>query len=109
MSTRDELSQALLRAADGDRAALKFFYEATSAKLFGVINRILADRGDAEDVLQDVYVTIWRKAVEFDPSRASPITALASSTVPNASIRSACFTRREPSTSPVVPSSPVRV
>ena len=74
MSARDELALSLVRAADGDRAALKFFYDATSAKLFGVVNRILADRGDAEDVLQDVYVTIWRKAVEFDPSRASPIT-----------------------------------
>lgn len=74
MSSRDVLAQALLRVAEGDRAALKYFYESTSAKLFGVVVRILVDRGDAEDVLQDVYVTIWRKAVEFDASRASPIT-----------------------------------
>lgn len=74
MSGRDDLTTALLRAADGDRAAFKYFYENSSAKLFGLVSRILVDRGDAEDVLQDVYVTIWRKAVEFDPSRASPIT-----------------------------------
>jgi RNA polymerase sigma-70 factor (ECF subfamily) len=61
----------------GDRAALKALYDATSAKLFGVILRILSDRGDAEDVLQEVYITVWRKAAEFDASRASPITWLA--------------------------------
>ena len=30
--------------------------------------------GEAEDVLQEVYVTVWRKAAAFDPGRASPIT-----------------------------------
>jgi RNA polymerase sigma factor (sigma-70 family) len=34
----------------------------------------LNDRSEAEDVLQDVYVTVWRKAAAFDPGRASPIT-----------------------------------
>ena len=49
-------------------------YQDTSAKLFGVCLRILKDRSEAEDVLQDVYVTVWRKAATFDPGRASPIT-----------------------------------
>jgi RNA polymerase sigma-70 factor (ECF subfamily) len=49
-------------------------YQDTSAKLFGVCLRILNDRSEAEDVLQDVYVTVWRKAASFDPGRASPIT-----------------------------------
>ena len=61
----------------GDRDALKKLYDSTSAKLFGVILRILIDRGEAEDVLQEVYITVWRKAAEFDASRASPITWLA--------------------------------
>jgi RNA polymerase sigma-70 factor (ECF subfamily) len=74
VSDRESLSAALARMADGDRAALKYFYDATSAKLFGVILRILNDRSEAEDVLQDVTLTIWRKAAEFDASRASPIT-----------------------------------
>ena len=42
-------------------------------------------------------------------SSAQPSTELASSTAPIASIRAACFGKREPSTNPVVPSSPVRV
>ena len=76
MLTRDELALALGHAGSGDRAAFKIVYEATSAKLLGVCLRILADRQLAEDVLQDTYLTVWRKASTFDPSRASPITWL---------------------------------
>ncbi len=73
---RSQLAAAIARVAAGDRAALRIVYEDTSAKLFGVCLRILNDRGEAEDVLQEVYVTVWRKAGSFDPSRASPITWL---------------------------------
>src|ERR1700687_3178755 len=71
---RSQLVAALARVAGGDRAALQIVYQDTSAKLFGVCLRILNDRSEAEDVLQDVYVTVWRKAATFDPGRASPIT-----------------------------------
>ena len=74
--TRDELALALGRTGQGDRAAFRRVYEATSAKLLGVTLRILADRQLAEDVLQDTYLTVWRKAETFDPARASPITWL---------------------------------
>ncbi len=74
--TRDELALALGQTGEGDRAAFRRVYEATSAKLLGVTLRILADRQLAEDVLQDTYLTVWRKAESFDPSRASPITWL---------------------------------
>lgn len=69
-----ELSALLARAADGDRLAFRDFYDRTSAKLFGIILRIVIERAEAEDVLQEVFVTIWRKAAEFDPARASPVT-----------------------------------
>ena len=75
-ATRSQLAAALARVAGGDRAALRMIYQDTSAKLFGVCLRILKDRSEAEDVLQDVYVTVWRKAATFDPGRASPITWL---------------------------------
>jgi RNA polymerase sigma-70 factor (ECF subfamily) len=68
------LSDLLARAADGDRQAFGEFYDNISAKLFGIILRILIERGEAEDVLQEVFLTIWRKAAEFDPARASPVT-----------------------------------
>lgn len=73
---RRQLSAALNRVAGGDRPALRLVYEMTSAKLFGVCLRILNDRSEAEDVLQDVYLTVWRKAAAFDDARASPITWL---------------------------------
>jgi RNA polymerase sigma factor (sigma-70 family) len=73
---RRQLSAALNRVAGGDRPALCLVYEMTSAKLFGVCLRILNDRSEAEDVLQDVYLTVWRKAASFDDARASPITWL---------------------------------
>ncbi|MGZ8400967.1 MAG: sigma factor [Methyloceanibacter sp.] len=68
---RRQLSAALNRVARGDRAALRLVYEMTSAKLFGVCLRILNDRSEAEDVLQDVYLTVWRKAASFDEARAA--------------------------------------
>jgi RNA polymerase sigma factor (sigma-70 family) len=75
-ATRSQLVAAIARVAGGDRAALHIVYQDTSAKLFGVCLRILSDRSEAEDVLQDVYVTVWRKAGSFDPAKASPITWL---------------------------------
>ena len=64
------------RIAAGDRGALQELYEASSAKLFGVCLRILSDREESEDVLQEVYLTIWRRADRFDPARASVMTWL---------------------------------
>ena len=64
----------MARVADGDPAAFQAFYDRTSAKLFGVILRILINRQESEDVLQEVYVSVWRKAATFDPAKASPIT-----------------------------------
>jgi RNA polymerase sigma factor (sigma-70 family) len=73
---RIELAAALTRAGARDRQALRFVYEATSAKLFGVLLRILKDRSEAEDVLQEVYLTVWQKGGSYDSSRASPISWL---------------------------------
>jgi RNA polymerase sigma-70 factor (ECF subfamily) len=73
---RRQLSAAIQRVAAGDRAALRLVYDETAAKLFGVCLRILNDRSEAEDVLQEVYLTVWRKAGAFDETRASPITWL---------------------------------
>lgn len=61
----------MARLAEGDRSALRELYDATRAKLFGVVLRILSDRSESEDVLQEVYLTVWRRAGAFDPERAS--------------------------------------
>ena len=73
---RARLVTGLQRVAAGDRAALRDVYSATSAKLFGVCLRILPDRQEAEDALQEAYLTVWRNADRFDAERASPITWL---------------------------------
>ena len=74
---RQRLADALVRAGSGDRDALREVHDRTSAKLYGICLRILADSSEAEDVLQDVYLSVWRKGSSFDPARASPITWLA--------------------------------
>ena len=77
LSRREDLVEALGRVAQHDSTALREIYETTSAKLFGVCLRILGERAEAEDVLQEVYMIVWRRAATFDASRASPITWLA--------------------------------
>ena len=67
----------MLRLSKGDRDALEVVYRLTSVKLFGICLRILGDRKEAEDALQDVYITLWRNAARYDAKRASPIAWLA--------------------------------
>ena len=72
-----ELAPVMRAIAAGDRAALSLLYERTSAKLFGICTRLLPSAAEAEEVLQDVYVTVWQKAARYDETKASPITWLA--------------------------------
>ena len=63
--------------AHGDREAFTKLYRATSAKLFGIIVRILIRRDLSEEVLQEVYMRIWQKAGDFQPDVASPVSWMA--------------------------------
>ncbi|MET0328108.1 MAG: sigma-70 family RNA polymerase sigma factor [Luteimonas sp.] len=65
------------RVADGDRDAFEALYRASAGRLLGICIRVLQDRQEAEDALQDVYVRVWRKATQFDASRAGAATWLA--------------------------------
>ena len=73
-----ELSQLLARSGLGDRQAFAALYERTSAHLFAVVLRINRDRAQAEDVLQEVYVNVWRAAQSFDAAQSQPLTWLTS-------------------------------
>nr|WP_279639121.1 sigma-70 family RNA polymerase sigma factor [Sphingomicrobium sediminis] len=64
------------QVAKGDQTALKEVFELTNSKLFGICLRISKDREIAEDVLQEVYIKIWRRAGRFDRDKSSPITWL---------------------------------
>jgi RNA polymerase sigma-70 factor, ECF subfamily len=74
--TPDDISTLISRTGLGDRAAFRSLYTATSAKLFGVALRVLKNRTDAEDVLQEVYVKIWHNAAKYQVSGYSPMTWL---------------------------------
>lgn len=75
-SDRAELAGLMQRVASGDRRAFASVYDRTSAKLYGICLRLLGNEAEAQDVLQEAYVTLWRKAAQFDPQKASPITWL---------------------------------
>ena len=75
-NNRKLIAAALAAAGRGDRKALQTIYRLTAAKLFAVCMRILGERGEAEDMLQEVYMTVWRKAGTFDPALSSPMTWL---------------------------------
>jgi RNA polymerase sigma factor (sigma-70 family) len=73
-----ELSQLLARAGLGDRMAFASLYERTSGHLLAVVLRIQRDRAQAEDLLQEVYVSVWKAASSFDAARSQPLTWLTS-------------------------------
>jgi RNA polymerase sigma-70 factor (ECF subfamily) len=74
----DRVDDLLARTAGGDRDAFEALYHDTCGKLFGICLKVLADRAEAEDVLQEVYVTVWNKAAQFDAGRARALTWLGS-------------------------------
>ncbi|MGO4830886.1 sigma-70 family RNA polymerase sigma factor [Rhizobiaceae sp. 2RAB30] len=76
MSPQD-VTKLIVRISMKDRAAFDALYRQTSAKLFGVCLRVLNDRAEAEEALQEVYVKIWTKADRFAVSDLSPISWLA--------------------------------
>jgi RNA polymerase sigma-70 factor (ECF subfamily) len=67
----------LLKAvASQDEAALAQLYDRYRVILFGLLMRILNNREEAEDVLQEVFLQVWRRAADFDESRGRPFTWL---------------------------------
>jgi RNA polymerase sigma-70 factor, ECF subfamily len=72
----DDIAGLISRVALGDRAAFRDLYTRTSAKLFGVCLRILKNRAEAEEALQEVYVKVWQRAGRYLQSGFSPISWL---------------------------------
>src|SRR6267142_5397702 len=62
--------------ARGDEAALARLYDGYRVILFGLLVRILSSREEAEDILQDVFIQVWRRARDFDEKRGRPFTWL---------------------------------
>jgi RNA polymerase sigma factor (sigma-70 family) len=73
-----DLARLLARTGLGDRAAFATLYDRTSGHLFAVVLRINRDRAQAEDILQEVFVKVWRAAQTFDAAQSQPLTWLTS-------------------------------
>lgn len=61
------------RISERDHGAMAEFYDQMAGVLFSTAIRILRDSHDAEEVLQDVFVQIWNKAEDFDPTMGTPL------------------------------------
>lgn len=68
----EHVIELLERVAKRDRQAFRQLYDETSSFVFGVVRTVLRQRDWAEEATQDVYVTIWSKASDFDPKRGRP-------------------------------------
>lgn len=71
--TSDLDVQLIRQMADGNESAMAMFYDRHSACLYGLALKILRDEYDAQDVLQDSLVTVWKKSETFDPRLCSPL------------------------------------
>jgi RNA polymerase sigma-70 factor, ECF subfamily len=74
MLMQTELVWLISAVGKGDQAAFERLYDATRAKLYGVLLRILGRPEIAEEVMQEIYLKVWKMAGQFDPTIASPIT-----------------------------------
>ena len=66
-TAEESQAQLLLRIAAQDAQALAEFYDLTAKPLFSLAVRILGDVSEVEEVIQDVFVQIWKNAPSFDP------------------------------------------
>lgn len=73
-------SALLYRIQKNDQTALTLLYDRYRATLFGLLFRILQNRSEAEDILQEVFFQVWQQANNFDEARGKPYSWLVSIT-----------------------------
>jgi len=56
----------------GDQAAFARFYDLHSAAVLGLVARVLGARGEAEEVLQEVFLQVWRQSDRYEAGRSTP-------------------------------------
>lgn len=67
-------AELLARIAGGDSSSLGRLYDHFADLLLGIIMTVLRDRGESEDVLQEVFLTLWKRADRYDPQLGKPVT-----------------------------------
>jgi RNA polymerase sigma-70 factor (ECF subfamily) len=65
----DHAGELLVRAAAGDQSAFARLYDMLSPRVFGLILRVLVDRSQSEEVLQEVFLEVWQSASRFVPNK----------------------------------------
>ncbi len=72
----DRLSELLRLSARGDQQAFAELYDATSSRVFGLAVRVVRDPAQAEEVMQEAFLEVWRTASRFDSNRGSALSWL---------------------------------
>lgn len=72
-----EIEEVILGLKQGRQASLKQLYTYYSAALYGIVHRILLSDVDAEEILQDVFVKIWKNIDSFNSEKATLYTWMA--------------------------------
>ena len=70
------LADLLRRSAKGDQAAFSSLYDATAARVYGLVLRVVRDPAQAEEVTQECFLDFWRQAGRFDPARGNAVSWL---------------------------------
>ena len=65
----DHVADLLSRIAKGDQGAFARLYDMLASRVFGLILRVLVDRSQSEEVLQEVFLEVWQSADRFAPNR----------------------------------------
>ena len=65
----DHVADLLARIVDGDQTAFARLYDMLASRVFGLILRVLVDRSQSEEVLQEVFLEVWQSADRFAPNR----------------------------------------
>ncbi|TCJ19811.1 sigma-70 family RNA polymerase sigma factor [Rubrobacter taiwanensis] len=64
--------ELLGRIVEGEGDALEALYDRHAGLVFSLARRITGDREAAEEVVQDTFLTVWRQAASYSPSRGRP-------------------------------------
>jgi RNA polymerase sigma-70 factor (ECF subfamily) len=71
-----DLGELFRRSARGDENAFAAIYDATAARVHGLVLRVIRDPAQAEEVTQETFLEAWRIASRFDPDRGSALSWL---------------------------------
>ncbi len=72
--TKEDDLRLMQRVAAGDESAIEELYERFSSLVYRMAYQVMPTRADADDVVQEVFVRLWRTADRFDPKRAALVT-----------------------------------